>query len=114
LYEIQALIKEIDGVNNEIDKLRMSFFFDDEKLRIRNVLKENETTCSFNWSKWAKKTAQKALKSPRNEFSNYTAAPDGYTSQCGKARWAKPARRLAKENGSPTLSGRYCPKTWQA
>jgi hypothetical protein len=38
----------------------------------------------------------------------------GYTSQRGKARWAKPARRLAEENGSPTLSGRYCPKTWQA
>jgi hypothetical protein len=39
LYEIQAQIKEIDGVKAEIEKLGISYFFDDEKLRIRNSLK---------------------------------------------------------------------------
>src|SRR6266571_8317699 len=37
----------------------------------------------------------------------------GYTSQRGKARWAKPVRRL-ETNGSPTIPRRYSPKTRQA
>jgi DNA-directed RNA polymerase subunit RPC12/RpoP len=39
LYEIQAQIKEIDGIKAEIEKLGISYFFNDEKLRIRNSLK---------------------------------------------------------------------------
>jgi hypothetical protein len=39
LHDIQALLKEVDGVNTEIDKLGISFFFNDQKLRIRNSLK---------------------------------------------------------------------------
>ena len=39
LYEIQAQIKEIDGVKAEIEKLGISYFFNDEKLSIRNSLK---------------------------------------------------------------------------
>jgi DNA-directed RNA polymerase subunit RPC12/RpoP len=39
LYEIQAQIKEIDGIKAEIEKLGISYFFNDQKLRIRNSLK---------------------------------------------------------------------------
>ena len=39
LYEIQAHIKEIEGVKAEIEKIGISYFFDDRKLRIRNALK---------------------------------------------------------------------------
>ena len=38
LYEIRALIKEIDGVKEEISKVGF-FFLNDEELRIRNALK---------------------------------------------------------------------------
>jgi hypothetical protein len=39
LYEIQAQIKEIDGVKAEIEKLGISYLFNDAELRIRNSLK---------------------------------------------------------------------------
>jgi hypothetical protein len=38
LHEIRALIKEIDGVKSEIDKIGW-FFISDEELRVRNALK---------------------------------------------------------------------------
>ena len=38
LYEIRALIKEIDGVKAEIDKIGF-FFLNDEEVRIRKALK---------------------------------------------------------------------------
>jgi len=38
LHEIRALIKEIDGVKNEINKIGW-FFVSDEELRVRNALK---------------------------------------------------------------------------
>ncbi len=38
LHEIRALIKEIDGVKNEINKIG-SFFLSDEESRIRSALK---------------------------------------------------------------------------
>ncbi len=38
LYEIRALIKEIDGVKAEISKIGF-FFLSDEEFRIRNALK---------------------------------------------------------------------------
>jgi DNA-directed RNA polymerase subunit RPC12/RpoP len=49
LHQIQALIKEVDGVNAEIDKLGISYFFNDEKLRIRNALKtqRNNLLCQL-------------------------------------------------------------------
>jgi DNA-directed RNA polymerase subunit RPC12/RpoP len=39
LYEIQALIKEVDAVKAELDKVGISYFFDDNQLRIRNALR---------------------------------------------------------------------------
>jgi DNA-directed RNA polymerase subunit RPC12/RpoP len=39
LYEIQALIKEVDAIRAEIEKVGISYFFDDDQLRIRNALK---------------------------------------------------------------------------
>ena len=39
LYEVQALIKEVDGVKSEIERIGISYFFNNEKLRIRNALK---------------------------------------------------------------------------
>src|SRR5207247_4534423 len=38
LYEIQAHLKEIAGVREEIEKLGISYFFSDEKMSIRNSL----------------------------------------------------------------------------
>ena len=39
LYEIQALIEEIEGVKEEIEKIGFSYWFDEDKTRIRNSLK---------------------------------------------------------------------------
>ena len=39
LNEIQALLKEIEGVKAEIEKLGTSIFISDHKLRVRNSLK---------------------------------------------------------------------------
>jgi hypothetical protein len=39
LCEIQALINEINGVELEIEKIGISYLFDEEKSRIRNALK---------------------------------------------------------------------------
>src|SRR5439155_20869134 len=38
-HEMQAILKEIDDVKTEINKIGISYFFDDEKLRVRKLLK---------------------------------------------------------------------------
>ena len=55
LYEIQALIKEVDGLEAEIDKLGMSYYFDDNKLRIRNSLITQRDTLLFELEQMTKK-----------------------------------------------------------
>jgi DNA-directed RNA polymerase subunit RPC12/RpoP len=37
-HEMQAILKEIDDVQQAINKLGISYFFSEEKLRIRNAL----------------------------------------------------------------------------
>jgi hypothetical protein len=38
-HEMQAILKEIDDVKTELDKIGISYFFDDEKLHVRNLLR---------------------------------------------------------------------------
>ena len=54
LYEIQAQIKEIDGIKVEIEKLGISYFFNDEKLRIRNSLKTQLDSLLFELEQMTK------------------------------------------------------------
>jgi DNA-directed RNA polymerase subunit RPC12/RpoP len=58
LHEIQALIKEVDGVNAEIDKLGISYYFNDEKLRIRNSLRAQRDNLLSQLERMAKKEAE--------------------------------------------------------
>src|SRR2546423_3459687 len=53
-HKIQAILKEIDDVEQEIKKLRMSFFFDNGKLRIRNALRERKENLFFRLEQFAK------------------------------------------------------------
>ena len=55
LHEIRALIKEIDGVKAEIDKIGW-FFASDEELRVRNALKTKLETLFFQLEQMAKET----------------------------------------------------------
>jgi len=59
LYEIQAQIKEIDGVKAEIEKLGISYFFNDEKLSIRNSLKTQLQKLLFELEQMTKEEEKK-------------------------------------------------------
>ena len=60
LYEIRALIKEIDGVKAEIDKIGF-FFLNDEEARIRNALKTKLDVLLNQLDQIAKKTSRNLL-----------------------------------------------------
>jgi DNA-directed RNA polymerase subunit RPC12/RpoP len=62
LYKIQALIKEVDGVNAEIDKLGISYFFNDEKLRIRNSLKTQRNNLLSQLEQMTKQEEEQTAK----------------------------------------------------
>jgi hypothetical protein len=62
LHEIQALLKEVDGVNAEIDKLGLSFFFNDEKLRIRNSLKTQRNNLLSHLEQMTKEEEEQTAK----------------------------------------------------
>jgi len=53
LYEIRALIKEIEGVKAEINKIG-SFFISDEEMRVRKALKAKLQNLSFELEQIAK------------------------------------------------------------
>jgi hypothetical protein len=59
LYEIQALLKEIAGVKAELDKIGLSFFISDEKLRIRKSLKSKHTNLLFQLEQMAQEKPEK-------------------------------------------------------
>ena len=59
LYEIQALIKEIDGVEAEIEKLGLHLFMSDHKLRIRNSLKQQRDNLVAELEQMAKERKEK-------------------------------------------------------
>jgi len=54
-HEMQAILKEIDDVNGEIDKMGLSFFFSDEKLRIRNSLRTQRENLFFELEQFTKR-----------------------------------------------------------
>ena len=64
LYEIQAQIKEIDGVKAEIEKLGISYFFNDEKLRIRNSLKTKLQNLLFELEQMTKEEEKEEKEKP--------------------------------------------------
>src|SRR5579872_5000268 len=53
LHEIQALMKEIDGVKAEIDKIG-SWFLSDKEFRVRNALKTKLNNLLFELERMAK------------------------------------------------------------
>jgi DNA-directed RNA polymerase subunit RPC12/RpoP len=63
LYDIQALIKEIDGVKSEIHKIGISYFFNDEKLRVRNALKTKLNNLLVDLERMTKDENKKTLNS---------------------------------------------------
>jgi hypothetical protein len=58
LYEIRALIKEIDGVKAEISKIDF-FFLSDEESRIRKALKTKLSNLLFQLDQMAKEEIKK-------------------------------------------------------
>jgi hypothetical protein len=65
-HKIQAILKEIDDVEQELKKLGISFFFDDGKLRIRNALRERKENLFFRLEQFAK---QEENERPRKDES---------------------------------------------
>lgn len=59
LYEIQALLKEIGGVRAEIDKIGNSIFISDDKLSMRNSLKQKLKNLLFQLEQMAQEKTQK-------------------------------------------------------
>jgi dsDNA-specific endonuclease/ATPase MutS2 len=59
LYEIQALLKEISGVKGEIDKLGNAFFMSDDKLRVRNSLKQKLKNSLFQLEQMAQERTER-------------------------------------------------------
>lgn len=60
LHEIRALIKEIDGVKAEIDKIGW-FFASDEELRVRNALKAKLQNLFFQLEQMAKENKNTSI-----------------------------------------------------
>jgi hypothetical protein len=58
-HEMQAILKEIDDVNEEIKKIGASYFFNDEKLRIRNSLRTLRENLFFQLDQFTKDTKEK-------------------------------------------------------
>ena len=58
LYEIQALLKEISGVKGEIDKLGNALFMSDDKLRVRNSLKQKLKNLLFQLEQMAQEKTE--------------------------------------------------------
>lgn len=58
-HEMQAILKEIDDVNEEIRKIGASYFFNDEKLRIRNSLRTLRENLFFQLDQFTKDTKEK-------------------------------------------------------
>ncbi len=58
LYEIRALIKEIDGVKAEISKIGF-FFLSDEEFRVRKALKTKLNNLLFQLDQMAKEEMKK-------------------------------------------------------
>ena len=54
LYEIRALLKEIEGVKDEVEKLGSRFFMSDHKLRVRNSLKAQLDNLFYELEQMAK------------------------------------------------------------
>jgi hypothetical protein len=57
LNEIQALLKEIEGVKAEIEKLGAPLFMGDHKLRVRNSLKAQLNNLFFKLEQMGKEDA---------------------------------------------------------
>ena len=58
LNEIQALLKEIEGVKAEIEKLGTPLFLGDHKLRVRNSLKAQLNNLFFKLEQMGKEDAR--------------------------------------------------------
>jgi DNA-directed RNA polymerase subunit RPC12/RpoP len=54
-YELQALLKEIDDVQQEIEKLGISYFLSDVKLRVRNLLVQRKETLFSQLEEFSKR-----------------------------------------------------------
>jgi len=61
LYEIQALIKEINGVEAEIEKLGALLFMNDHKLRIRKALKTQRENLLFQLEQKGKEERERIV-----------------------------------------------------
>jgi DNA-directed RNA polymerase subunit RPC12/RpoP len=61
-HEMQAFLKEIDDVQQEIKKIGISYFFDDDKLRIRNTLKTRQETLFFQLEQFAERKENKHMR----------------------------------------------------
>jgi len=61
-HEMQAILKEIDDVQQEIDKLGASYFFNDDKLRIRNSLKTLRENLFFQLEQFEERTENKRIR----------------------------------------------------
>src|SRR5437870_162887 len=66
LYEIQALIKEIQGVEAEIEKLGALLFMNNHKLRIRNALKTQRENLLFQLEQKGKEEREQIVAVSRS------------------------------------------------
>ena len=53
-HEMQAILKEIDDVKGELNKIGISYFFDDDKLRVRNSLRTRIGNLFFQLEEFSK------------------------------------------------------------
>ena len=58
-HEFQAILKEIDDVQQEISKLGFSYWFDNEKLKIRNALNARKESLFSQLQEFAEKDANR-------------------------------------------------------
>jgi hypothetical protein len=54
-HAMQAILKEIDDVKTEIDNIGVSYFFDDEKLRVRNLLRTQLNNLFFDLEQFVRR-----------------------------------------------------------
>ena len=69
-HEIQAVLREIDDVKTEINKIGISYFFDDEKLRVRKLLKTQVENLFFKLKEFIGEKEVIERRSLRNREKN--------------------------------------------
>lgn len=61
-HRLQAILKEINEVEQELRKLGMSYWFDDDKLRIRNALRVRKDNLFFQLEQFAKQEKNERVR----------------------------------------------------